>query len=154
MRAILKRSLGEGGSFIGDSHGDDNLYDVLKALALAACESVDVLQATPSAAVIASKLIKEPTRLSGFGISLGTTGTVSGTTTVIVNKNGTPLVGVTLSIAYTEDDGTSKFLSADDFGDIDFDQGDILTIETTVATSTGPANLLATAELNPIKVEA
>ena len=33
MAATLKASLGEGGSFIGDSSGQDNLYDVLKELA-------------------------------------------------------------------------------------------------------------------------
>jgi hypothetical protein len=153
MRVNLKRSLGEGGAFLGDSHGEDNLYKLLKSIAKAARISVDVLQATPSAAVIATKLITESTRLAAFGIALGTTGTTSGTTTVVVNKNGSPIAGVTLSIAYDEDDGTSKFLDASDFGDIDLDQGDILTIEVTAATSTSPANLLATAELSPIKVE-
>jgi hypothetical protein len=35
MSVTLKRSLGEGGALIGDSHGDNNLYDVLWGLATA-----------------------------------------------------------------------------------------------------------------------
>lgn len=154
MRTTLKRSLGEGGAFVGDSHGEDNLYAILKSIAKAARISLDVLQATPSAAVIATKLVKEPTRLAAFGISLGTTGTTSGTVTVVVNKNGSAISGVTLSIAYTEADGTTKWLDRTDFGDIDLDEDDQVSIEVTAATSTNPANLLATVELSPIKVEA
>lgn len=153
MRATLKRLLGNAGAGIDESSGGySRLYDVLKALALAAGDVLAATVASPSAAVIATLLVDQPTRLAGFGIDVGTTGT-AGTTTVIVNKNGTPITAVTLSVANTEADGTSKFIDVDDFGDVDLDQGDIVTIEVTAA-ATGVAALNAVVRTNPVKVEA
>ncbi|MFA4972202.1 MAG: hypothetical protein WC683_06285 [bacterium] len=101
--------------------------------------------ASPSAAVIATLLCDKAGTLESFGIRVGTCGS-AGTTTVIVNKNGTPVTDATISVAHDDPDGTATFLDTDDFGAVSFAQGDLLTIEVTAA-ATDVANLSATARV-------
>lgn len=152
MRATLKRSLGEAGAFICDSHGSDRLYDVLKALAMAGGDLLTATVATPSVAVAATLLVDQPTRLASFAIDVGTCGSAN-TTTVVVTKNGTAITGATISVANTAADGTSVVLDASDFGDVELDPGDLVAISVT-AVATDVANLNAAVRLNPVKVEA
>lgn len=98
--------------------------------------------ASPSTAVIATLLVDKAGALESFGIRIGTCGTAD-TTTVIANKNGTPITDVTISVAHDSADPTSEFLDSGDFGAVTFAQGDLITIEVT-AVATGAADLDAT----------
>lgn len=145
-RATLKRSLGEGGAFIDDSHGDSNLYAVLQAMAASSGETLSYNQATPTTGVKASILADSPTTLSTLYIKAGTAGT-AGASTVAVLVNG--VSQGTLSIDNAEADGTYKGLALD----IEIEAGDQVDLSVT-AVATGAADLVATARLKPVTVEA
>lgn len=144
-RATLKRSLGEGGAFIGDSHGEDNLYAVLAALASNG-PSIDVKEATPTTGIKASKVVDTPTKLGTLYTNIGTTGT-GGQTDVRVRVNGSLITG-TLTTDNAEADGTSKGLAYD----VDLAAGDLVEIDFT-AVATGAANVAASLKLQPVTVE-
>lgn len=146
MTATLKKSLGEGGAFIGDSHGDDNLHDVLTALAEGP-NAVTAYQATVAAAVLTGLVAYTAQKLKSFSIAVATTGT-AGSTTVELNVNGVAVAELT--IANTEADGTVKHTVPTD---VDVEVGDIVTIEVTAAPTAG-AGLVASASLSSVSVEA
>jgi hypothetical protein len=109
---------------------------------------VEAYQASPTTStVIGRKLINQACTLIGMGADLATTGTTSGATTCAVYKNGVAVTDASVSIAYDDADGTSKFIDAATFGAVTFAQGDILTI-VSATTATSPAGLTATAELS------
>lgn len=145
-RATLKRSLGEGGAFIDDSHGDTNLYGVLQALCASSGEAITYTQAVPTTGVKNSILADSPTTLSTLYIKAGTAGT-AGASTVAVLVNGVSKGSLTIDNA--EADGTSKGLAID----LAIEAGDEVAISVT-AVATGVANLSATVRLKPVTVEA
>lgn len=144
-RATLKRSLGEGGAFIGDSHGEDNLLAVLTAMANAGGEPLSARQATIATAVIAAMLVDVPSRIGTFAIKVGTTGT-AGSTTVVVKVDTVTVA--TLTIANTETDGTYKAVEVN----TNVDAESLIEIEVTAAPTAG-ANLTATMRNKPVTVE-
>lgn len=143
--ANLKKSLGEGGAFIGDSHGDDRLLDVLTALAEVG-ETLNAQQSTIATAVLAGMVVDRDTRLSGLSVNVGTTGTAT-QTDVDVNVNG--VQAGQLVVDNTDADGVSKSVALD----VALKAGDLVELEVTAAPTAG-ADLTATARMAPVKVEA
>jgi len=144
-RATLKRSLGEGGAFIDDSHGEDNLYAILAALASNG-PSLDVKEAVPTTGIKASKVVDAPSRIGTLYTNIGTSGT-AGQTDVRVRVNGTLITG-TLTTDTAEADGTAKGLAYDQ----ELEAGDLVEIDFT-AVATDAANVAASLKLQPVKVE-
>lgn len=146
MTAILKKSLGEAAAFISDEHGDDNLYKVLSSLASGSAR-LDHFEAALSAASKAQLLAIEATKLTGFAMKLGTTGT-AGQTDVDVEVDGA--VVASLSVSNAEADGTYKALDLST--PIDIPAGS--TVELVVsAVPTAGANLEASAVLSPVALQ-
>lgn len=145
-RATLKRSLGEAGAFIDDSHGENNLLAVLQALAASSGEALTYTQATPTTGVKAAILADSATTLANVYVKVGTTGT-AGTTTVAVLVNG--VSKATVDVANTEADGVSKGVAID----FPVEAGDLVELSVT-AVATDAADLSATARLKPVTVEA
>lgn len=144
-RATLKASLGEGGAFLDDSNGDDNLHAVLAALAASSGETIGYSQASPTTGIKGSLLCDSPTKLSNIYVKVGTTG--SGLQTDFdVNVNGVQVAQLTVS--NTEADGVSKGLSID----LDLEAGDLVELEVT-AVATAVADASATVRLKPVTVE-
>lgn len=144
-RATLKRSLGEGGAFIDDSNGQDNLYAILAALASNG-PSLDVKEAAPTTGIKASKVVDVPTRIGTLYTNIGTCGSAL-QTDVRVRVNGTLITG-TLTTDNAEADGTSKGLAYD----YELEAGDLVEIDFT-AVATGAANVAASLKLQPVTVE-
>ncbi len=145
-RATLKRSLGEAGAFLDDSNGQDNLIDVLQAMAASSGETIGYSQATPTTGIKGALLCDTPTQLANVYMKAGTCGT-AGTNTVAVLVNTVSVA--TLSIGNAEADGTYKGLAID----LDLEAGDLVELQVT-AVGTGVANLSATVRLKPVTVEA
>lgn len=146
MTAILKKALGDGGAFIGDSHGEDNLYRVLSGLA----DGSFILrgaQSTPSAAVLDSFVTDKAIKLLALSLKMGTTGT-AGTATVAVKVDTVSVA--TASVANTETDGTvgGGTLAAP----VSIAAGALVELEVT-AIPTGGANLVTTARLGGVSTE-
>lgn len=149
----LKKTLGEAGAWLADDHGESNLYD----LALAAVKygsALTVRQATIATGVVFAYVAQFDGVIGNLSMVVGTTGT-SGSTTVVVNKNGTALATAPASIANTDADGTGN--STDLSGDAAaaFVAGDVIELEVTAApgTSSG-ANLDLALHLRPASVQA
>ena len=149
---VLKRSLGEAGAAIDESHGaPSRLYDVMKALLKAGVP----LQAAQAGAISAGVKARTVAQFDGvigdIGVRVGVCGT-AGSTTVVVNKNGTPLATAPAAIANTDPDPTS--VSKDLSGDAAaaFVKGDVIDIEVTAA-GTGATDLDATLHLRPASIE-
>lgn len=132
MRATLKDSLGEGGAFIDDSHGDDNLIDVLKALAEGGGD-LDAFQVTIAAATIASKVIDKPTTLHSFWTHVAVCGT-AGQTDVDLVVNGAVVAQLVTDNA--EADGTSKASSDADLP-LELAAGDLVQLVVSAAPTAG-----------------
>jgi len=145
-RATLKRSLGEAGAFFDDSHGEDNLYAVLAALASNG-PSLDVKEAVATTGIKASKVIDSPTKIGTLYTNIGTTGTAL-QTDVRVLLNGTPITGSTLTTDNTEADGTAKGIALDQ----ELEAGDLVEIEF-FAVATNNANVAASLKFQPVTVE-
>ncbi len=143
--ATLKKSLGEGGAFIGDSHGEDQLLAVLTALANASGEPLSFKQAIATTGIKASILADVASKLGNLIIKVGTTGS-AGQTDIDVNINGVQ-VGQ-LVVTNTEANGISKTLKLGDA----VAAGDLIEIEFT-AVATANADVTATVRLNPVTVE-
>lgn len=143
-RATLKRSLGEGGAFIDDSHGEDNLLDVLTALANMG-EVISAKEASPTTGIKASLVADSPSRIGNIYAVVGTTGT-AGQTDVSVLVDGVSVA--TLSILYSEDDGTAKGSSVD----YDVEAGALIEIQFS-AVATGAADVAATLRMKPVTIE-
>lgn len=148
---VLKKILGEAGSFLADDHGDSNLYDVLKALCKQG-QPLTVQQATIATAVLISYVAQYDGVIGDIGLTVGTTGTV-GATSLVVNKNGTPLATAPADVDNTDADGTT--VSTDLSGDAEaaFVAGDVISIEVDAAP-TGGADLDATLHLRPVSIQA
>lgn len=145
MLATLKSALGDGGSFFGDSHGEDNLYKVLKALAEEGAP-LNARQATIATGIIGGMLVDKATKGVALRIAIGTTGD-SGSTSVRAKLNGT-LTGATATIANTAADGTKAAVALD----IALVAGDLLEIEVTAA-ATNAADLTASIHTRDVTVE-
>lgn len=148
MTATLKKSLGEGGAFVGDSHGEDNLHAVLKALAEGGSQSLNAIQATVAAGIIGALLTDVATKLSSLRIAVGTTGS-AGQTDVVVNLDGTAQTG-TATVLNTDANGTKDTVTFDP--PIDVPAGTLVEIEVTAAPTAG-ADLTASAHLSNVTVE-
>lgn len=148
---VLKKILGEAGSFLADDHGDSNLYDVLKALCKQG-QPLTAQQATVATAVLISYVAQYDGVIGDIGLTVGTTGTAA-STSVVVNKNGTPLATAPADVDNTDADGTT--VSADLSGDAEaaFVAGDVISIEVDAAP-TGGADLDVTLHLRPMSIQA
>jgi len=144
-RATLKRSLGEAGAFFDDSHGADNLMDVLQALAASSGETLPYAEATPVVGIKATLLADSPTTLANVYAKVGVTGTAGATTfAVLVNS----VSKATLTIGNAELDGTSKGLAIN----LPIEPGDLVQLSVT-AVATGATNAVGTVRLKPVTVE-
>lgn len=128
--ATLKKTLGEGGAFFDDSSGEDNLYDVLKALAEGHSD-LDAYQAAAATAVIASKIIDKPTRLHSFRLNVAVAGT-AGQTDVDLVVNGDVIA--TLTVDNADADGTSVESEAAALP-LDLAEGDLVQLEVSAAAT-------------------
>lgn len=147
---VLSSSLGEGGAFIGDSHGNDNLLAILTNIVKAGAP-LAVRQATIATAI----LIRQVAQFDGVIGDIGLHATVCGTagsTVVKVNKNGTALATFPTAIEHDDADGTSS--STDLSGDAEaaFVAGDIIDIEVTTAPTAGE-NLDVVLHLRPASIQ-
>jgi len=142
--ATLKKSLGDGGAFICDSHGDDNLLDVLTALSNAG-EVLTCKEASPTTGIKASLLTDVASRLGTLVIKAGTCGTAN-QTDVDVNIDG--VQAAQLSIDNADTDGTVVSEEID----VAVPASSLVEIEFT-AVATGAANVTATLRLKPVTVE-
>lgn len=145
-RATLKRSLGEAGAFFDDSHGEDNLYAVLLALASNG-PSIDTKVASPAGTgVILSKLVDVPSKIGTLYTYVGTTGS-SGQTDIRVRVNGTLIAG-TITFDNTEAGGLKKALAYD----YELEAGDLVEVDLT-AIATAVADVAASLKFQPVTVE-
>lgn len=140
----LEQNLGETGAYTDRSSGRDNLYDVVKAIALGPSNDLTARQTTIAVAILQGVILSGDTKITGLKLFVGTTGTAD-TTTVAVLKNG--VSQGTLSIANTEDDGTQKSLDLD----VDCVEDDYIQISVTAAPTAG-SNLVATVKLAAVNV--
>lgn len=150
---VLKKTLGEAGAFFADDHGDSNLYDVLKAICKQG-QTLTALQATIATGVLKSYVATQGGVIGDISLQVGTTGT-SGATSVVVNKNGTPLTLAPASVDNTAADGTAVSADLSSDPEAAFVAGDVIDIEVTAApgTSSG-ANLDVTLHLRPASIQA
>lgn len=144
MTATLKQSLGEGHAFFSDEHGDDNLLDVLKAVAEGP-NQLSAHQTTIATAVLTGMVAYKAFRLKSFSAAIATTGT-AGSTVVELNHNGTAVASIT--IANTDADGTVTHVDLD----LAIAKGDTLEIEVDTAPTAG-SGLNATATMSPVVVQ-
>lgn len=103
--------------------------------------SISATDATPSVETIATETLTKPGVLSEFSVTLGVCGTAD-STTVIVAVNSTPVPDCSITIANDDDDPTTVTLTAADFGVVNLDVGDVVTIEVS-AVAAGAADLAA-----------
>ena len=109
-------------------------------------DKLSAAQATIATGILEPRLvITEPSRLKEKSLHVGTTGS-SGTTTVVVRKNGTAITGVTGSIAATAADGSTLIVGAEE----DLEEGDILDFQVTAAPGSS-SGLLLSANLTTVK---
>lgn len=144
-RATLKKSLGEGGAFIGDSHGEDNLLAVLTSLSNAG-EVISFKQATPTTGIKASLVADVASRIGTLYVNVATTGT-AGQTDVDVLLNGVSQGQIVID--NTESDSFKAGLAIN----IDVAAGDLVELDFT-DVATNAANVAATVRMKPITVEA
>lgn len=148
----LKRLLGEAGAGIDESfgHPEGRLYDVLKALV----EAGTPLSASgdTTAAVKATTVVAVDGTLGLWTATIATTGSASGTT-LVVNVNGTPVVGGTLVFDNTDADGIVKTLDLSTLGTAAaVVAGDLVSLEVTVQ-ATASSGLTQTLSIQSVLVE-
>lgn len=148
-QANLKKSLGEAGAFFDDSHGENRLYDVLKALAESG-ETLNVTQAVIATAVLATLIVDRASKLGNLWVNLEVTGT-AGSTVLEVKVNGTIVGAITVGNAVADD--TSAGLALADLAGADLEAGDVVSLEVTTAPTAG-TGLHATLRLKAVTVEA
>ena len=147
---VLKKILGEASSFLADDHGDSNLYDVLAAL----CKQgmpLTVRQATIATGVLISYVAQQDGVIGDLGLAVGTTGS-AGATSVVANKNGTPLATAPAAVDNTDADGTTRSVDLSGDPEAAFVAGDVIDIEVTAAPTAG-ANLDVTLHLRPVSIQ-
>lgn len=146
-RATLKRSLGEANAYFDDANGGaDNLLAILAAMAASSGESVSFREPTPTTGVKSAIVADTPTTLANIYARVGVAGT-AGTTTLAVLVNGESVA--TLSVGNAEADGTAKGVAINRA----IEPGDVVELSIT-AVATGATNVVATARLKPVTVEA
>ncbi len=143
----LRKLMGTAGAGIDESYRDDDqLYDLLKALAEGLAVGPQAHQDTVATATIGGFIVDGPGTLVRLRASVGTTGT-AGDTDVQVHLNGVSKAEVTIDNA--DADGT-KVVSADLA--VDVVAGDLIELVVSAAP-TGGANLDASAYIYPVDVE-
>lgn len=147
---VLKKSLGEGGAFIGDSHGDDNLLAVLTNMVKAGTP-LAVRQATIATGILIRMVMQFDGVIGDLGLTVGTTGT-GGSTQVVINKGGTVLATTPAAVANTDADGISSSTDLSTDPAAAFVKGDIIDIEVTVAPTAG-ADLDVALHLRPASIQ-
>lgn len=145
MLATLKRSLGEAGAFIDDSHGENQLYKVLKALAEQGTVYGAQL-ATITAVAFGGFTVDQATKLHSLMTRVAVCGT-AGQTDVRVRVNGT-LVGGTATTLNTDADPTVVTVALD----IELAAGDFVELVVTAAP-TGGTGLTGSLRMSPVTVE-
>jgi hypothetical protein len=145
MLATLKRALGEADAFIDDSHGENHLYKVLKALAEEGTH-LSAYQGTIATAILTGMVIDKATKLVSLRTAVAVCGT-AGATSVRVRVNGT-LVGATATTDNAAADGTKTQVDQD----IDLVAGDLVQLEVTAAP-TGGTGLTASLHFRSVTVE-
>lgn len=147
----LKKSLGEAGAFIDESNGSpSHLREALAALAKAGMP-LTALQGTIAAAVLKSWVATFDGVIGDLSLVVGTTGS-AGSTTVVVNKNGTALATAPAAVLNTDADGSTRSVDLSGDAEAGFVVGDVIDIEVTAAPTAG-ANLDVTVSLRPLVVE-
>jgi hypothetical protein len=145
---VLKRSLGDGGAAIDESHGAPSTLRVaLASIAKDAGPRLGASNSAPAVATLDTLVATRPGVLQSFRMSMGTTGT-AGSTTAELRKNGNAVASLT--IANTETDGTQKESTIAPAEQVA--AGDVLTIEVTAIPTAG-AYLSADAVLQAVEVE-
>ena len=145
-RATLKKSLGEGGAFIDDSHGEDNLIAILTALANSG-DSLSVKEAVATTGIKASMVMDVASRIGTLFVNVGTTGT-AGQTDVEVRVDGAIVADSKVSVLNTDADGTALGVEVNE----DVEVGALVEIDFTAVASNN-ANVTATLRVKPITVE-
>lgn len=145
MTATLKASMGEAHAWLSDDHGDDNLLDVLTALAEGP-NPLTAHQATIATAVLAGMVAYKAFKLKSFSAAAATTGS-AGSTIVELNHNGVTVASITID--NTDADGTVTHVALD----VDVAVGDTLEIEVDTAPTSG-AGLNTTATMSAVALQA
>lgn len=147
---ILNKALGEAGAGMSSDHGNDTLYDVLKAMIDGQPPHLSARVATPTVAEAAHYVVD---MAGDYDVSLiidiGTAGT-AGQTDVEVTVNGTAVAGTELTIDNADDDGSHERAAVEN---VTLAEGDIVAIDVT-AVATGVAALTAACHLRPARVGA
>jgi hypothetical protein len=145
--STLKQSLGEGLAHIDDSHGDDNLYDVLKTLAVNPPRELSGEQSTPATATLESYTAAKATKLQSLSLTMGTSGT-SGAATVTLDV--ATVTVATVTVDNTDADGTTNAASIQ--APIDIPAGSLVELIVTAIPGSG-ADLVASALISGVTVE-
>lgn len=140
----LKKYMGEGGAGLDDSTGQNNLHDVLTAMA-AASRNLDAYQATIAVATIGGCVAGADGVLDNLRSLVGTCGTAD-STTVQVRVNG--ISEGELTTAHDAADGTKKSLDLHTA----ISAGDLIELVVSAASTAG-ADLVASAHVSPVVVE-
>jgi len=140
----LKKYMGEGGAGLDDSTGQDNLHDVLAAMA-AAGRNLDAYQAAIAAATIGGCVADADGVLDNLRTLVGTCGT-AGSTTAQVHVNG--VSKGELTTAHDAADGIKKSLDLN----VAISAGDLIELVVSAAPTDG-ADLVASAHISPVVVE-
>lgn len=146
MTVTLKSVLGQGGALLGDkSFPNDDLLDVLQAVAQNPIGNLNAYQATIAAATIGGMVCSGPGKIKGLRTAVGVCGTAD-STTVQCHLNG--VSQGELTTANTETDGTKKSLALD----VSVVAGDVVSIVVSAAPTAG-TDLIASVKLQPVIVE-
>ena len=95
-------------------------------------EAADI--GTITTGVKSRKQYERTSQLKGLRLNVGTTGS-AGLTTAVVNINGTPVTGLSVSVDNSDADGTTDFDGPDD--ETLINPGDIVDIEITAEPTAG-----------------
>ncbi len=147
--ATLKKSLGDAGAAIDESHGAPSiLREVMTSLAEDG-SSLDAYQVTVATATLLSRIVEKATKLRSFKAAMADTGS-AGDTDVEVQINGVAVTATQLTIDNTDTDG-QVFSSG--VLDVDVPADALVEIIVTAAPTAG-VGLTATARLSGVTVEA
>jgi hypothetical protein len=147
----LKKLLGEAGAGMDQSHGAPSvLREVLTAMAKAGTPLNAAQVGAVSTGVKAAVVAPFDGVIGDIAARLGTCGT-AGSTTVVVNKNGTPLA-TGVAVAHDVADGEAQLADLSGDAAAEFSAGDYIEVEVT-AVATGAADLDVSLSLRSVKVE-
>ena len=146
MTATLKKYMGLGGAGLDDSHGEDNLHDVLKALAEVAGEKLHAYQATIATAIIGGMVCDKAGTLTNLRTSVAVCGTAT-KTTVQVHLNGVSQGAI--ETEHDATDGTKQTLALA----VAVVAGDLIELVVSAAPTAG-SDLIASATILPVTIQA